>query len=177
MIGGIYVGLGANLGEPLTQLRSAIRALDASDGVSVLRCSSWYRSPAWGGIAQPAFVNAVAEIDTGISAPALVELLLRIERSAGRERAAPRWGPRTLDLDLLLYRDVEIDQPGCRVPHPHLHERAFALVPLLELAPDILIAGAGAGSECLSRLAGSERDGVQILDADRGIEPVAMSRG
>ncbi|HZX80712.1 MAG TPA: 2-amino-4-hydroxy-6-hydroxymethyldihydropteridine diphosphokinase [Lysobacter sp.] len=149
-----YVGLGANLGDAASTIESAIAGLAASDGVALAARSRLYRTPAWGMTDQPDFVNAVAGVDTTLPAQALLSLLLGIERDAGRERAAERrWGPRALDLDLLLYGDEHIDAPGLRVPHPHLHERAFVLVPLAEIAPALVVGGHGPIAALLGRVA------------------------
>ena len=134
------VGLGANLGDVARSVRDAIDALGQLPGTRLVQASRLYRTPAWGVTAQPDFINAVALLDTGLSARALLEALLDIERVHGRVRVdGERWGPRTLDLDLLLYGDAVIDLPQLKVPHPHLHERAFALLPLAEIAPDAVI--------------------------------------
>jgi len=140
-----YVGLGGNVGGAEETLRAAIRAFDALPSTRLVRASRLYRTPAWGRVEQPDFVNAVAAIDTTLAPRALLDALLGIERAHGRERNADaeRWGPRTLDLDLLLYGDAEVDEPGLHVPHPHLHERAFVLVPLCEIAPEAVIPGHG----------------------------------
>ena len=157
------MGLGGNLGDAAAILREAFVALERLPGTRVLRASRLYRTPAWGVTAQPDFVNAVAMIETALAPPVLLENLLRIERDAGLHRrvdGADRWGPRTLDLDLLLYGDEVIDMPGLKVPHPHLHERAFVLVPLLEIAPDTRIPGHGAAADALAAMATS---GIQAL--------------
>ena len=161
--GGVFVGLGGNLGDPIARFRDAAAALDALDGTRVLRASSNYRTPAWGPVPQPDFVNAVIELDTGLSPRALVDALLSVERRLGRTRGDDRWGPRLLDLDLLVYRDAQADEPGCHVPHPRLRERAFALVPLAELAPDLHVPGQGGMRELLARLPPVERAGVARL--------------
>ena len=135
-----FVGLGANLGDAPATVREAMRALDVLPQTRLLRASRLYRSRAWGVETQPDFINAVAMLESRLPARSLLDELLAIERAHGRERAAEvRWGPRTLDLDLLLHGDSIIDEPGLRVPHPHLHERAFALLPLVEVAPDAVI--------------------------------------
>ena len=148
-----FVGLGGNLGDAVATLRSAVQALAGLPETRLLRGSSLYRTPAWGLEQQADFINGAAMLETRLEARPLLEALLAVERDFGRERgAASRWGPRTLDLDLLLYDDVVIAEPGLQVPHPHLHERAFALVPLLEIAPDILIPGQGRARDALSSL-------------------------
>ncbi|GGZ58964.1 2-amino-4-hydroxy-6-hydroxymethyldihydropteridine diphosphokinase [Lysobacter xinjiangensis] len=149
-----YIGLGANLGEAACSVENAIARLAAKAGLALVARSQLYRTPAWGVIEQPDFINAVACVDTTLSANDLLYLLLDIERDAGRDRAAERrWGPRALDLDLLLYGDRRIDAPGLRVPHPHLHERAFVLVPLAEIAPRLVLDGHGPIAALLDRMA------------------------
>lgn len=147
------IGLGANLGDAAATVRAAIAALADLPDTELLAASRLYRTPAWGEAAQPDFINAAALLRTGLEARALLQALLAIERHHGRERsAATRWGARTLDLDLLLYGDAVIAEAGLHVPHPYLHERAFALVPLLEIAPEIAIPGVGPAREALARL-------------------------
>ena len=139
------VGLGGNIGDVAAALRAALAALAALPGTRLLRASRFYRTPAWGVEAQPDFINAAAVLETTLAPRALLDALLAIERDHGRERAADgsRWGPRTLDLDLLLHGDAVIDEPGLVVPHPQLHARAFVLVPLAEGAPDAEVPGRG----------------------------------
>ena len=146
-----FVGLGANIGEPETQVLRAIGALAEVPGTRVLAASSLYRSAPVGVGAQPDFVNAVARIETSLSARALLEELLAAESRFGRTRAFPG-APRTLDLDLLLYGDHVIDEPGLVVPHPRMHERAFVLAPLAEIAPEVAIPGKGRALALLARL-------------------------
>lgn len=167
--GGVYIGLGANLGDPARQFRRALAQLQGDGAVRVLRCSSCYRTEPWGRSDQPAFVNAVAEVETALEPGALVEALLASERALGRERDGERWGPRLIDLDLLLYREREVAQPGCRVPHPRLVERAFVLVPLAELAPDAQVPGHGSVTHCLQRLPAPALAGVRRA-VDAGLE-------
>ena len=143
-----FVGLGANLGEPIRQLQSALSALAQLPASTLLNTSSFYQSPPWGIEAQPPFVNAVAELATSLSPEQLMASLLSIELAAGRTRSL-RWGPRVLDLDLLLYDDLIIDRSGLRIPHPHLHQRAFVLVPLVEIAPDLMVPGLGSAAALL----------------------------
>jgi 2-amino-4-hydroxy-6-hydroxymethyldihydropteridine diphosphokinase len=139
-----YVGLGSNLGDRAQTLRDAVDALRAEDGVEVACVSSLVETDPVGFLDQPRFVNGVAAVDTTLSARELLALLLEIERRFGRDReAVPAQGPRTLDLDLLLYGDSRMDEPGLEVPHPRLHERAFVLEPLAELAPGLRIPGRG----------------------------------
>lgn len=128
-----FVALGANLGDTGTALRDAIAALDALDGVRVVSTSSFYRTAPIGS-SGPDYLNAVAEVATTLDAPSLLDALQGIEQAAGRQRPY-RNAPRTLDLDMLLYGDARIDSPRLTVPHPRMHERAFVLVPLAEIAP------------------------------------------
>ena len=139
------IGLGGNIGDVAAALRAALAALGALPGTRLVRASRFYRTPAWGVETQPDFINAVAVLDTTLPARALLDALLDIERAHGRERAADgsRWGPRTLDLDLLLYGEAVIDEPGLVVPHPQLHARAFVLVPLAEVAAEAEVPGRG----------------------------------
>ena len=157
-----YVGLGGNLGEVVATLRAATEALARLPATRLLRASRLYRTPAWGLEQQPDFINGVVALETRLAPRELLDALLRIEREFGRERdGGPRWGPRTLDLDLLLHGDAVIEQHGLRLPHPHLHERAFALVPLIEIAADILIPGQGSARDALSRL---ETSAIEALE-------------
>jgi 2-amino-4-hydroxy-6-hydroxymethyldihydropteridine diphosphokinase len=145
------IGLGGNVGDAAATVRAAFAALDSLPDTHLLACSRLYRTPAWGIETQPDFVNAAALLDTTLEAPALLEGLLGIERAFGRERRE-RWGPRTLDLDLLLYGDQAVDRPGLHVPHPHLHERAFVLRPLADIAPGAMVPGRGAVADLLARV-------------------------
>ena len=155
------IGLGANLGDAAATLREAIAELARLPRTELLRASRLYRTPAWGVTEQPDFINAVALVETTLSPRDLLDALLAIERSFGRTRLdGERWGPRTLDLDLLLHGDAMIDEPGLRVPHPHLHERAFALLPLAEIAPESEIPGIGMVGKLA---AGMAVDGIEAL--------------
>jgi 2-amino-4-hydroxy-6-hydroxymethyldihydropteridine diphosphokinase len=127
-----YVGLGANLGDAAATLRAAAAALAAAG--RVVAVSSLYRTPAWGVTDQPAFVNAALALETALEPYALLAELKRIEDELGRV-ASYRWGPRAIDLDILSYGDVRLDDPALTIPHARLFERAFALVPLAEIAP------------------------------------------
>jgi len=147
------IGLGGNLGDAAATLREALQALDQLPGTRLLRASPLYRTSAWGKTDQPDFVNAAALVETTMGARALLDALLEVERRFGRRReAGPQWGPRLIDLDLLLYGDQAVDEPGLRVPHPHLHERAFALLPLADIAPDMPVPGRGPVAALLSQL-------------------------
>lgn len=158
-----YVGLGGNLGDPERTLPAAFKALAAIADTDCLRTSRLYRTAAWGREDQPAFINAVAELETTLDARTLLVALLGIERKFGRDRAADgsdRWGPRILDLDLLLFGTQVIVEPGLHVPHPHMHERAFVLVPLLEIAPDLEIPGRGRARDLPAAMAA---EGIEAL--------------
>jgi 2-amino-4-hydroxy-6-hydroxymethyldihydropteridine diphosphokinase len=137
-----YVGLGANIGEPRRQLQAAIEELNELPDSAVVLASGLYRSAPLGYVDQPDFLNAVVQIDTRLRPEALLERLQEIEQRHGRERPYPG-APRTLDLDLLLYGDQTIDTPRLKVPHPRMHERAFVLKPLAEIAPEVAIPGRG----------------------------------
>jgi 2-amino-4-hydroxy-6-hydroxymethyldihydropteridine diphosphokinase len=156
-----YIGLGANIGDPPAQIRAAFEALDRIAGARLVRRSSLYRSEPVGFTDQPEFVNAVAEIETTLAPRALLNALLAIERSLGRSRSFAN-APRTLDLDLLLYADAVVDEPGLRLPHPRMHERAFVLAPLAEMAPDAAIPGLGAIAPLLDACAGQ---GIEKIPA------------
>jgi 2-amino-4-hydroxy-6-hydroxymethyldihydropteridine diphosphokinase len=137
-----FVGLGANLGEPEVQVRRAIEALATLRDTRLVRASSLYRSAPVGYTDQPDFVNAVAELETTLTPQALLAELLAIETAFGRRRDFAN-APRTLDLDLLLHGDAVITEPGLAVPHPRMHQRAFVLAPLVEIAGNIVVPGKG----------------------------------
>ena len=143
-----YVGLGANLGSREETLRRAVELLGEADGVEVLALSQLRETDPVGVVDQPLFLNGAVEVDTTRTPR---DLLLEIERSLGRVREE-RWGPRTVDLDLLVYGNEVVDEPGFRVPHPRLHERRFALEPLADLDPELEIPGRGALSTLLAAL-------------------------
>ena len=131
-----FVGMGSNLGDREAHLAAALRALEDVPGVRVGPVSAFRLTEPVGGPPQPAFLNGVADLDTSLDPHALLERLVAIEREAGRVRSV-RWGPRTLDLDLLLYDDRVMDTPELKLPHPRMHERRFVLEPLAEIAPDV----------------------------------------
>lgn len=134
-----YIGLGSNMGDRERMLWSALHMLTFNPDVEVVAVSSIRETDPVGVAEQPRFLNAAAAIETELEPRALLDLLLSIERELGRTRAGPRFGPRTIDLDLLLYGDDVVDEPGLIVPHPRLHERRFALEPLAELDPDLAV--------------------------------------
>ena len=148
-----YVGLGSNLGDREETLRAAVVALGEHPSVEVVGFSSLIDTEPVGYTDQPRFLNGVAALETELSARELLELLLEVERRFGRSREdVPPQGPRTLDLDLLVYGTAEIEEPGLRVPHPRLHERGFVLEPLAEVAPGLEVPGRGRVEALLARL-------------------------
>jgi 2-amino-4-hydroxy-6-hydroxymethyldihydropteridine diphosphokinase len=148
---GAYVGLGANLGPREVTLLRAVDLLAETEGVEVLAVSQLRETDPVGVVHQPRFLNGATAIETSLTARQLLERLLEVEQELGRVRDV-RWGPRTIDLDLLVYGDREIDEPGLHVPHPRLHERRFALEPLAELDPQLRIPGLGDVSAALAAL-------------------------
>jgi 2-amino-4-hydroxy-6-hydroxymethyldihydropteridine diphosphokinase len=140
------VGLGSNLGDREALIR------EAADLIGATRMSTIIETEPWGDLDQPRYLNAVAEVETGLPARSLLVHLLDVERRLGRERVGRKWGPRTIDLDLLLYGDERFDEPGLVVPHPRLHERAFVLEPLAELDPSREIPGLGTVQALLAGL-------------------------
>jgi 2-amino-4-hydroxy-6-hydroxymethyldihydropteridine diphosphokinase len=137
-----YVGIGSNIGEPRRQLQAALKELGSLPNTRITATSSFYRSAPLGYLDQPEFLNAVVELETGLPPEALLDNLQEIETAHGRQR--PFAGsPRTLDLDLLLYGDAALATPRLTVPHPRMHERAFVLRPLAEIAPEVAIPGRG----------------------------------
>ena len=147
-----YIGIGSNLDDPERQVRSAIADLAHLPESRLLRASRLFRTAPWGRTDQPAFVNAAAVVATRLSPRALLDALLAIERAHGRHRDGTRWGPRVLDLDILLFGDMRIAEPGLDVPHPHLAERAFVLLPLADLAPGLFVPGQCRISELLDNV-------------------------
>jgi 2-amino-4-hydroxy-6-hydroxymethyldihydropteridine diphosphokinase len=134
-----YVGLGSNMGDRERMIWSAIHMLTFNPEVEVVAVSSIRETEPVGPLDQRPFLNAAAAIDTDLEPRALLDLLLSIERELGRSRKGPRFGPRTIDLDLLLYEDEVVEEPGLTVPHPRLHERRFALEPLADLDPGLTV--------------------------------------
>jgi 2-amino-4-hydroxy-6-hydroxymethyldihydropteridine diphosphokinase len=135
-----FLGIGSNLGDRLANLQQGADLLAATAGVDVVASSRVYETDPVGGVEQPDFLNAVLEIETRFSATELLARCLEVESELGRTREV-HWGPRTLDVDLLVFDDAEIAEPGLIVPHPRMHERAFVMMPLLELARDPMLPG------------------------------------
>lgn len=145
-----YIGLGSNLDQPARQIEEAVAALRGLTQTEVVAVSPLYQSRPWGDPDQDDFVNAVAVVDTSLSPRALLGELLEIEQRHGRDRSnGRRNGPRTLDLDLLVHGSRVVDELGLQLPHPRIHERAFVLLPLADLAPNLLIPGQGVVSSLL----------------------------
>jgi 2-amino-4-hydroxy-6-hydroxymethyldihydropteridine diphosphokinase len=147
-----YVGLGANLGDRSAMLRAAVEALRREPALTVVAVSSISETDPVDYLDQPAFLNAAVALDTALTPRELLDLLLAIEGRLGRTREGPRFGPRTIDLDLLMYGEEQVDEPGLEVPHPRLHERLFALEPLLELDPALVLPGRGPLKEIVAGL-------------------------
>jgi 2-amino-4-hydroxy-6-hydroxymethyldihydropteridine diphosphokinase len=155
-----FIGLGANLDDPRRQVQRAFRELDAIPHTRVVRTSSLYRSEPLGYAEQPSFVNAVAQVETGLPAERLLAELHAIEARHGRSRSFAN-APRTLDLDLLLFGNIVIDTGNLKVPHARMHERAFVLRPLVEIAPDAEVPGRGPAKTLLEKCG---NQGVEKLD-------------
>jgi 2-amino-4-hydroxy-6-hydroxymethyldihydropteridine diphosphokinase len=155
-----YVALGSNLGDSQQQLVDAIHALAALPHTRLLARSHIYRTPPWGVHDQPDFLNAVVVLETPLLPHDLLDAMLEIERAAGRERNGERWGPRTLDLDLLHVAGKTVNDERLSLPHPHISERAFVLLPLNELAPDLEIPGQGRVADLLRAV---DTQGCELL--------------
>jgi 2-amino-4-hydroxy-6-hydroxymethyldihydropteridine diphosphokinase len=147
-----YVGLGSNLGDTESMLLHALAAIAATPGIEVVAVSSFRETDPVGYLDQPRFLNGAAALDTELPPRELLDRLLEIERELGRTRDGPPLGPRTIDLDLLVYGDEAIGEPGLQVPHPRLHERRFALEPLAEIAPGLDLPGHGPVEGLLAEL-------------------------
>lgn len=156
-----WLSLGGNLGDPAKSMAAALRILDADDRTRVVAVSSLYRTPPWGKTDQPDFLNAAAQLDTRLSPRDLLELCLEAEHRLKRIRAE-RWGPRLIDIDILLFEDMAVHEPGLEIPHPRLTERAFVLAPLAEIAPSLDIDGLSASE----RLAILETAGIERLPSE-----------
>lgn len=148
-----FVALGGNVGAVLATFDSALAALDRTPGLRLTRCSRRYRTPPWGPVPQPAYLNAVAEFSSNLDPMALLDVLLACEALHGRRRGdETRWGPRTLDLDLLALGATTLDHPRLTLPHPRLATRGFVLLPWAEIAADWAIPGHGTVGECVLRV-------------------------
>ena len=159
-----YIGLGSNLDDPLRQLRSALDEIGRLTQTRLIRTSSFYRTPPWGVLDQADFINAVAEVETTLSPRVLLEDLLNIEQRAGRTRGGKQWGPRRIDLDLLVYGQRQIAEDDLRIPHPRMHTRAFVLVPLAELESSLQLPGQGCVVDHIADV--DARSCVRIVDAE-----------
>ncbi len=157
-----WLSLGSNLDDPARQLERALRRLRRAPAIEDLEVSSFYRTPPWGDTAQDDFVNAVVRFKTLLSARALLRLAKTIENEMGRVRSARRWGPRVIDIDVLLYGAEHYADEELTIPHPRLHERAFVLLPMTELEPELEIPGRGRLPDLLGRL---DRTGIQRMVA------------
>ncbi|MCG5516336.1 MULTISPECIES: 2-amino-4-hydroxy-6-hydroxymethyldihydropteridine diphosphokinase [unclassified Ectothiorhodospira] len=155
-----YVGLGANLDDPIAHVSRALEELCQLPDTRQVSRSALYRSDPMGPPDQPDYINAVCALSTRLSAEALLDALRALEAQHGRLRDGTRWGPRTLDLDILLYGDESIQEEHLKIPHPGMAERAFVLYPLAEIAPDLSVPGLGALQELLKHCPG---DGLQPL--------------
>jgi 2-amino-4-hydroxy-6-hydroxymethyldihydropteridine diphosphokinase len=147
-----WLGLGSNLQQPVEQLQQALNRLAETDGIEILKTSSFYRTPPWGDEQQDDFINAVAQIETSLAPLSLLHALQMIEDRMGRQRSDRRWGPRLIDIDLLLQDDRLYHSAELELPHPRMHERAFVLVPLSELDARLEIPGHGTVEALLSQL-------------------------
>jgi 2-amino-4-hydroxy-6-hydroxymethyldihydropteridine diphosphokinase len=147
-----FVGLGANLGDREAALGAAIALLEGLDGVRVTAVSEFRETEPVDYLEQPRFLNAAAELETTLAPGELLASLLEVEQALGRTRDGPRFGPRTIDLDLLLVEGIVVEEPGLTVPHPRLHERRFALEPLADLDPQLIVPGHGTVAQLLHQL-------------------------
>lgn len=136
----VFLGLGGNVGDPARTMAAALAALERHPEIEVVAVSSLYRTPPWGRVDQPDFLNAVAELKTALEPRALLDTCLAVERASGRERNE-RWGPRTIDLDIIAFGNRVIREEGLEIPHPRLASRAFVLVPFAEIAGSFEIGG------------------------------------
>lgn len=154
-----FLSLGGNLGDPAQSMAAALRMLDASDKVRVVTVSSLYRTPPWGKIDQPDFLNVTAEVATTLAPLELLELCLDVERRLKRVRIE-RWGPRLIDIDVLLHGDSHVSDDGLEIPHPRMLDRAFVMVPLAEISPELMLAGRPAADWAASL----DSSGIEKLD-------------
>jgi 2-amino-4-hydroxy-6-hydroxymethyldihydropteridine diphosphokinase len=153
----VFLGLGGNIGDVAAAFIGALQHLAAAPGVTLLRISPVYRTPPWGKLDQPPYLNMTAEVETTLSAQALLAACLSVELEMGRRRIE-RGGPRTLDIDILTYADATIDEPDLEIPHPRIAERAFVLAPLAAIAPQMRIAG----HDVALLLSQADRAGIEV---------------
>lgn len=158
-----WLGLGSNLQNPVAQLKDALGRLGVAKGIRILKISSLYRTPPWGDEQQDDFINAVLQIETSLKPLALLRVLQSIENAMGRQRSGRRWGPRLIDIDLLLYGDQRLHSEELEIPHPRMHERAFVLMPLCELDTAVEVPGHGAAGDLLKQL---DCSGIFCLNDD-----------
>jgi 2-amino-4-hydroxy-6-hydroxymethyldihydropteridine diphosphokinase len=158
----VYLSLGGNLGDPAKSMGAALRMLDADADTRVSGVSSLYRTPPWGKLDQPDFLNAAAGLSTRLSPRALLDLCLDAERKLKRVREE-RWGPRLIDIDILVFGDRVIHETGLEVPHPRMLERAFVLAPLAEIAPGLVVGG----RSITDRLVAVDTSGIERLSSGR----------
>ena len=138
-----FIAIGSNLDDPINQVETAMSLLEDLPGCHVIASSSLYQSAPFGGVEQDDFINAVVIVETAVPPAILLSCLKELERSRGRDFSAERWGPRSLDLDILLYGDLAVDTAELQIPHPGISERNFVLLPLREIAADLVIPGLG----------------------------------
>lgn len=156
----VFLALGGNLGDPVATVQAGVAALTAHPALEVTACSSLYRTPPLGPPGQPDYINAALAADTELVPEALLDVCQGVENTYGRTRDGERWGPRTLDVDILLYADRTIDTARLVVPHPRMHERAFVLLPLAEIDAERVIPGHGSVAACLAAV---DQDGIERL--------------
>lgn len=162
-----FIGLGSNLANPAAQVLQAMQAIDRLHDTHVLARSSLYRSAPVGYLDQPDFINAVVRVETALAPLALLQALLALEQENGRTREFQN-APRTLDLDVLLYDDLQHHEHGLTLPHPQMHRRAFVLQPLLEIAPDCVIPGVGAAATALQHCGDQQLERLAVSIVDKG---------
>ncbi len=158
-----WLGLGGNVGDPVAAMAEALSRLDAHPDCAVSAVSRLYRTPPWGKTDQDWFFNSAAAIETTLGPHGLLDLCLEIERAMKRIRQE-RWGPRTLDMDILAYDDLPVHDDRLTLPHPRMLDRAFVLMPLADVAPSLVIGG----SPVAAWLADADKAGIEIADEDRG---------
>ena len=165
-----YLALGGNLGDVAGEFVTALQGLSSTPAMRLVALSRVYRTPPWGVTDQPDFLNMAAAIDTDLSARALLEACLGIEKASGRVRDR-RWGPRNIDIDVIAFGDAKVDEPDLTIPHPRAHERAFVLAPLAELADGLVLGG----QRVSDWLAQADASGVQVdIEATRRVRPTTL---